>query len=367
MKIYSISTLAHFLLHLHSKKKNMISKIIAENLIHQVRETIHTKNQIVIVSHVTPDGDAIGSSLALWHYLKQLGKDARVIVPNGFPSFLSWMPGANEIVLYDRKRRTAEKLFQEADLIFALDFNASNRVDKMEKAFLNAPATKILIDHHLHPDNFAQIVVSYPEISSTSELVFRLVYGLGDFDKITLECAQCVLTGMLTDTGGFSFNSNQPETYTIVAELLKMGVNKDEIYRRVFNTYSLDKLKLNAFSIYRKMKIFPEYKTAIILLTVKELEKFNYKPGDIEGIVNIPLSADDVIFSVLMREDTDKIKISFRSLGTFPANKVAADLFNGGGHLNAAGGESYTSLQKSFKKLKAALPNYAELLNERLE
>jgi len=339
----------------------MISKIIAENLINKVREAIHAKNQIVIVSHVTPDGDAIGASLALWHYLHRVGKNARVIVPNGFPAFLSWMPGASEIVLYDRQRKTAERLFEEADLIFALDFNESNRVDKMEKAFLNAPAPKVLIDHHLHPGDFAQIVISYPEISSTSEMVFRMICRLGHFDKVTLECAQCVLTGMMTDTGGFSYNSNHPEIYTIVAELIKLGVDKDEIYRRVFSTYSLDKLKLNAFSIYHKMKIFPEYKTAVILLTVKELEKFNYKPGDIEGIVNIPLSADGIIFSVLMREDTDKIKISFRSLGTFPANKVASDLFNGGGHLNAAGGESYTSLQASFKKLKAALPNYAEL------
>ena len=339
----------------------MITKIIAENLIKKVREAIRAKNQIVIVSHVTPDGDAIGSSLALWHYLHRLGKNAHVIVPNGFPAFLSWMPGANEIVLYDRQRKKAERLFEEADLIFALDFNESNRVDKMENAFLSAPAPKVLIDHHLHPGDFAQIVISYPEISSTSEMVFRLICRLGHFDKVTLECAQCVLTGMMTDTGGFSYNSNHPEIYTIVAELIKLGVDKDDIYRRVFSTYSLDKLKLNAFSIYHKMKIFPEYKTAVILLTVKELEKFNYKPGDIEGIVNIPLSADGVVFSVLMREDTDKIKISFRSLGTFPANKVASDLFNGGGHLNAAGGESYTSLQASFKKLKTALPNYAEL------
>jgi len=340
----------------------MITKIIAENLINKVREAIHAKNQIVIVSHVTPDGDAIGSSLALWHYLQRLGKNARVIVPNGFPAFLSWMPGASEIVLYDRQRKTAERLFEEADLIFALDFNESNRVDKMEKAFLNAPAPKVLIDHHLHPGDFAQIVISYPEISSTSEMVFRLICRLGHFDKVTLECAQCVLTGMMTDTGGFSYNSNHPEIYTIVAELIKLGVDKDDIYRRVFSTYSLDKLKLNAFSIYQKMEIFPEYKTAVILLTVKELENFNYKPGDIEGIVNIPLSADGIIFSVLMREDTDKIKISFRSLGTFPANKVASELFHGGGHLNAAGGESYVDLQTSFETLKAALPNYAELL-----
>jgi phosphoesterase RecJ-like protein len=343
----------------------MISKIIAEELIGRFREAIHVKNEIVIVSHVSPDGDAIGSSLALWHYLRQLGKNAYVIVPNAFPAFLSWMPGAKNIVYYDRQKTKSENLLTQAELIIALDFNAAKRLDKMEKAFLDASAPKILIDHHLHPEDFAQIVVSYPEISSTSEMIFRLICRLGHFDKITRECAECILTGLMTDTGGFSFNSNQAEIYIIVAELIKLGVDKDEIYRRVFNTFSLDRLKLSAFSIYRKMTVFPEYKTAVILLTVKELERFNYKIGDIEGIVNMPLSIDGIIFSVLMREDTDKIKISLRSQGAFPANKVAADLFDGGGHLNAAGGEFTESLQTAFKKLKNALPDYVEFLEEK--
>ena len=345
----------------------MILKIIAEDLVSRVREAICVKNEIVIVSHVGPDGDAIGSSLALWHYLQQIGKNAHVIVPNDFPDFLSWMPGAEKIVIYEKDRTRAENLFALADLIFALDFNTPKRVDKMEKALLDSSAPKILIDHHLHPDNFAQIVISYPEISSTSELVFRMICRLGHFDKITLECGQCVLTGMMTDTGGFSYNSNQSEIYTIISELIRLGVDKDDIYRKVFNTLSLDRLKLNTFSIYRKMKVYPEYKTAIITLTLAELNKFNYKPGNTEGIVNIPLSIEGVVFSVLLREDTDKIKISLRSQGAFPANKVAADLFNGGGHLNAAGGKSYADLKETTKKLIAALPDYVDYLENNAE
>ena len=340
----------------------MISKIISEELVSRFREAISIKNEIVIVSHVSPDGDAVGSSLALWHYLLQLDKNVSVVVPNSFPASLAWLPGAKSIVYYDMQKNKAEKLFAQADLIIALDFNALKRLDKMANAFANATAPKILIDHHLYPEDFAKIVISYPEISSTAEVIFRLICRLGHFEKITKECAECILTGMMTDTGGFSYNSNQAEIYVIVAELIKLGVDKDEIYRRVFNTFSLNRLKLSTFSIYRKMTVFPEYKTAVILLTVKELERFNYKIGDIEGIVNIPLSIDGIIFSILMREDTDKIKISLRSQGTFPANKVAADLFGGGGHLNAAGGESYEGLQASFKKLKAALPDYVGFL-----
>ncbi|MDL2289909.1 bifunctional oligoribonuclease/PAP phosphatase NrnA [Paludibacteraceae bacterium OttesenSCG-928-F17] len=340
----------------------MLSKIIAADLISRVREAIDIKEKVVIVSHVGPDGDAVGSSLALWHYLRVLGKEAHVILPDKFPSFLDWMPGTDEIIIYAKDKSKAEKLLNETDLIFALDFNAPKRLEKMAAAFVKASAPKILIDHHLYPDDFPQVCISYPEISSTSELVFRVICRMGHFDKINLECAECVLTGIMTDTGGFSYNSNSPELYAIVSELIKIGVDKDDIYRKVFNTFSVDRLKLNAFSIYKKMKLYPQYKAAIIPLSLVELEQFNYKSGDTEGLVNTPLQIDGIIFSVLLREDSDKIKISFRSQGSFPANKVAADLFGGGGHLNAAGAESYTSLQVAVNLLKKSLPKYVSYL-----
>ena len=340
----------------------MISKIIAEELITKTKKAIDSVEKIVIVTHVGPDGDAVGSTLALWHYLMTIGKEPVVIVPTMFPNFLKWLPGADCVLDYENNKAKADELFASAELIFALDFNTPKRMANMADAVINATAPKILVDHHLHPADFAKTVISYPEISSTSELVFRLICRLGDFSQINLACAECIYTGMMTDTGGFTYNSNGQEIYIIIAELIKIGIDKDEIYRKVFNTYSADRLRLMGFCLFQKMKIFPEYKTALISLTSKELYQFNFQNGDAEGFVNIPLSIAGVDFSVFMREDTDKIKISLRSQGQFPANKVAAELFNGGGHLNAAGGESYSTLAETIKKFEDALPDYKDFL-----
>jgi len=340
----------------------MISKIIAEDLIVKVKKAIGSVDKIVIVAHVGPDGDAMGSTLALWHYLMTIEKEPIVIVPTAFAGFLSWLPGAECVLVYEDHKEKCDEFFASTELIFALDFNQASRLAKMADAVINSPAPKILVDHHLHPGDFAKIAISYPEISSTSELVFRLICRLGDFSKINLACAECIYTGMMTDTGGFTYNSNGQEIYIIIAELIKLGIDKDAIYRKVFNTYSADRLRLMGFSLFNKMKVYPEYRAALITLTSKELYQFNYQNGDAEGFVNIPLSIEGVDFSVFMREDTDKIKISLRSQGTFPANKVAADLFNGGGHLNASGGESYMSLAETITKFEEALPNYKDFL-----
>ena len=340
----------------------MISKVISEDSIHKVQKAIDQVENIIIVVHVGPDGDAMGSSLALWHYLMTIDKVPVVIVPSAYPNFLAWMPGAECVLVYDDNKGKSDDLLANADLIFTLDFNVPNRLGKMETAVMNSPAPKILIDHHLHPGDYAITTISHPEISSTSELIFRLICRMGDFSKINLACAECIYTGMMTDTGGFTYNSNKQEIYTIISELIKIGVDKDDIYRKVFNNYSADRMRLMGYTLFSKMKIFPEYKTALITVSLKELQEFNYQIGDVEGLVNLPLSIDGVVFSVFMREDTDKIKISFRSQGTFPANKVAADLFNGGGHLNAAGGESYASMQESVSKFEAALDDYKDFL-----
>ncbi len=340
----------------------MISKIIAEELIHKVQKAIDKVERIAIVVHVGPDGDAMGSSLALWHYLMTIEKEPVVIVPTAFPDFLKWMPGADCVLVYQESKEASDKILENAELIFALDFNVASRLDKMEQAVVNSKAQKILVDHHLHPGDFAQVAVSYPEIASTSELIFRLICRMGDFAKINLACAECIYTGMMTDTGGFTYNSNKFEIYIIISELIKLGVDKDDIYRKVFNTYSADRMRLMGFALYKKMKVYPEHKAALITLSAEELKEFNYKNGDSEGLVNMPLSIDGIVFSVFMREEADKIKISLRSQGTFPANKVSADLFNGGGHLNAAGGESYNSLKETQKKFEEALEDYKDFL-----
>lgn len=337
----------------------MITNIIDQDLISQAKVLIEPVQKIAIVTHTSPDGDAIGSSLGMLHFLRDTGKQhVRVIVPNRFPHFLDWMPLSETILAYDDNTGEADAFLSAADLIIGIDFNQLSRLEKMQDAVKNAPAKKILLDHHLYPDNFADVTISYPQISSASEIVFRLICRMGMFKHISKQCAECIYTGMMTDTGNFSYNSNDSEIYNIISELLKKGIDKDAIYRNVNNTYSEDRMRFMGYCLYRKMKVYPEYHTALIAIRGRELFRFNYQPGDAEGFVNMPLSIEGVYFSVFMREDKDKIKISLRSQGDFPANKVAAELFNGGGHLNAAGGESYATLDETIEKFENALPKY---------
>lgn len=342
----------------------MLSKVIAQANIDHAEKWFERADKIVIVTHVSPDGDAIGSSLGLCHFLESQEKTVNVIVPNAFPDFLRWMPGAKDIIRYDKYAEFAGKLLNEADVICCLDFNALSRIDAMADAVARSPARKMMIDHHLHPESFCRIIISHPEISSTSELVFRLICRLGYFEDITKEGAECIYTGMMTDTGGFTYNSNNREIYFIISELLSKGIDKDEIYRKVYNTYSEGRLRLMGYVLYDKMQVFPQFNSALIWLTKEEQRKFQYIKGDTEGFVNIPLSIKNIIFSVFLREDTEKnmIKISLRSVGTFPCNKVAAEFFNGGGHLNASGGEFYGTMEEAIELFKQALVKYEELL-----
>ena len=342
----------------------MLTKVIAQAEVDHVEKWFERAEKIVIVSHVSPDGDAIGSSLGLYHFLTSQEKIVNVIVPNAFPEFLHWMPGAKEVIVYDKYKEYADKLINEADVLCCLDFNVLSRIDNMEEVVRNTPARKMMVDHHLYPGDFCRITISHPEISSTSELVFRLICQLGNFSDITKEGAECIYTGMMTDTGGFTYNSNDREIYYIISELLSKGIDKDEIYRKVFNTHSEGRLRLMGYVLYDKMQVFPEFNSALIWLDASEQKRFQYKKGDTEGFVNIPLSIKDVRFSVFLREDTEKkmIKVSLRSVGTFPCNKVAAEFFNGGGHLNASGGEFYGPMEEAINLFKQALVKYQDLL-----
>ena len=342
----------------------MLSKVISQANIDHVEKWFERADKVVIVSHVSPDGDAIGSSLGLYHFLLSQDKTVHVIVPNAFPDFLKWMPGAKDIIQYNRNKDYADKLINEADVLCVLDLNILSRLDEMKDVVEKSPARKMLVDHHLYPGDFARITISHPNISSTSELVFRLICQLGNFSDITKEGAECIYTGMMTDTGAFTYNSNDREIYLIVGELLSLGVDKDEIYRNVYNNNSESRLRLQGYVLYEKMKVFPQFNAALIALSREEQKKFNYMKGDTEGLVNIPLSIKGVCFSVFLREDTEKdmIKISLRSVGTFPCNQVAAEFFNGGGHLNASGGEFYGTLEEAIELYKRALVKYEDLL-----
>lgn len=341
----------------------MLTKVIDQTKIDHFEKWIDRADKIVIVSHVSPDGDAIGASLGLYHFLNSLEKTVNVIVPNAFPDFLKWMPGSKDILLYDRYQEFADKLIAEADVICCLDFNAIKRVDEMATAVASSSARKAMVDHHLHPEEFCQIVMSYPRISSTSELIFRLICRLGAFSDITKECAECIYTGMMTDTGSFTYNSNNQEIYFIISELLSKGIDKDDIYRKVYNTYSESRLRLMGY-VLSNMKVYKNHNAALISLRKDEQSQFDYIKGDSEGFVNIPLSIKDVRFSCFLREDTEKrmIKISLRSVGKFPCNRLAADFFNGGGHLNASGGEFYGTMEEAMDTFEKALEKYKSLL-----
>lgn len=342
----------------------MLTKVIEQSKIDHFHKWFERADKIVIVTHVSPDGDALGSALGLWHFINSQDKTANIIVPNAFPDFLRWMPGAKDILRYDKYTEFADELIAAADVICCLDFNALKRIEVMASSVERAAGRKVLIDHHLFPESFCNIIISHPEISSTSELIFRLICRMGYFEDISEEGAECIYTGMMTDTGGFTYNSNNREIYFIISELLSKGIDKDEIYRKVYNTYSESRLRLMGFVLDAKMCVYSEFNSAMISLTREEQSRFDCVKGDTEGFVNIPLSIKNIRFSVFLREDMEKemIKISLRSVGSFPCNKVAAEYFGGGGHLNASGGEFYGSMDDAIKLFQQALIKYQPLL-----
>lgn len=347
----------------------MITKIIAEDKIQKAKKYVEKGESFVIVTHVTPDGDAIGSSLGLYHFLTTYGKDnVSVIVPNEFPSFYKWMPGAKDIVIHEKYPDFAEQLIRDADVIFCLDFNEPKRIEKMAPAIVAAEGRKVMIDHHLNPSDFCRVIMSYPQMSSTSEMIFRFICRMGMFDLLNRNAAECIYTGMMTDTGSFTYNSNKPEIYTIVSELIKKGIDKDLIYRKVNQVYSESRLRMMGYVLYEKMKVYSEQHAALFTLSTEELDRFNYVTGDTEGFVNLPLSIDGISFSVFIREDRDYIKVSLRSVGNFPCNLFAGQYFNGGGHKNASGGEFYGSLEDAVatfeKGLKEFNPNKTEEIDK---
>lgn len=339
------------------------------------QELINQSNNIVILTHMSPDGDAMGSSLAMRHFLEAQDKQVSVIVPNSFPDFLAWLPKANEHIIYELQRKEADALLEQADLVICTDFNEPKRIGSLGDKLLSLSCKKMMIDHHLHPSDFPDLTLSYPASPSTCELVYRLITSLSPLaPNLSPEIATCIYTGMMTDTGNFSFNSNYPEMYQIVSDLVAAGVNKDAVYNRVFNAYSSDRMRLMGYCLYQKMKIFPEYHTALIYLSRKELYRFNFQSGDAEGIVNLPLQIKDIHYSCFMREDKvnptevalsggskTKIKISLRSQGDRPVNVFAKDIFGGGGHANASGGEYYGPLPEAVQRF---LDNYQQYFNK---
>ena len=338
----------------------MIKNIFNTEDIEKLKATIADNNFFVLTCHAGPDGDALGSTLGFAGYLKALGKEALVVVPDAFPDFLAWMPGSQEVLRYDKYRDKAELILAAADVIVAMDYNALSRVDDMGVAIGKSKAKKVMIDHHLQPDSFCDLTFSYPHLSSTCEVVFRLIYAMGGYEVLDKGMCECLYAGMMTDTGCFSYGPCTQEVYLIISLMMQKEINKDRIYNKVFNNYSEGRLRLMGYVLYEKMKVYPDHHAALITLTRDEMSRFNFVKGDTEGLVNIPLQMKGIHFSVFLREDTEKelIRVSLRSQGTFPCNKFAGKYFNGGGHLNASGGQYDGSLDEAVSLFEKGLEEF---------
>ena len=332
--------------------------MVKNTSIQQLKEFVDNADNIVIIPHHNPDGDAIGASLAWYGVLKQLGKNVNVISANSFPEFLEWMPGAGEVINFDAEGKKAASLLSSAELLFFLDFNSLSRIKDLQNIVKEYEGNRIMIDHHPNPDNIADIMISEPAASATCELMYDVIYQGGWRNLLNKELAECIYAGIMTDTGSLSYNSNRPELYHIVADLVGIGVDKDKVHKLVFHSNSFSRMKLLGHALGSKMNKLEDAPAAYIVLSDEELKHYNYKSGDTEGFVNYPLWIEGISISALFMEHPDKIKVSFRSRGSFPVNKFSEKYFNGGGHLNAAGGEFFGSLDDAVETFIAKLPEF---------
>lgn len=326
-----------------------------------LQDLLSSPRKIVITTHANPDGDAIGSSLGLWWLMQRQGHDCKVITPNQWDHFLAWLPGTGSMFNAYRDMKKAEEMFNEADIVFCLDFSAARRVGDLESILTKAPGKKVMIDHHLDPEDWADIFFHAPGLSSTAEMVFRLAAQLGLRSKVDKWVAECLYTGLMTDTGSFRFSTTTADVHRIVAELVDTGLDVGYIHNRVYDQQRESRLRLLGYLLYERLQVLPQYKTAYLTITIEDIKKFKVKSGDTEGIVNYTLSLKGIRFGVLMKETPDGTKLSLRSIGDFPCNDFAGH-FNGGGHKNASGGKNDGTLAETEEKFRSLLEEYKHLL-----
>lgn len=343
----------------------MLPDIISQQACEQLRTLVHNADTIVITCHQNPDGDALGACLGWAETLRFLGKEPQIFVPDQYPDYLQWMPNSEKIIRYDKHKDGCNWTLEHADLIFCLDYNSVTRTGEMQDAISASKAKRVLIDHHLDPEVDTVVTVSQPEASSTCELIFRLVWQMGLFDALGKHFAVPIYTGMMTDTGGFTYNSCHPEVFFIISQLLTKGINKDKIYRNVYNNFSENRLRLMGYVMYEKLVVDPQRHASYFTLTRSDLRRFHFIKGDAEGLVNMPLQIKGHKLSISLREDTERdnlVWVSLRSVDQFPCNEVAARFFNGGGHLNAAGGRINGTIDEAVRVAQQAILAYSDAL-----
>lgn len=330
----------------------------------EVAELLEKKNEVVILSHRSPDGDSIGSSLGMAELLRQKNQNVHVFTPDPAPVFLSWMKGFDGILNFEKNAEQVEQKIKTAQLIICLDFNTLSRMGEGLAAVVkkNNSAYVINIDHHQNPEDFAHFQLSDTAASSTAQLVYDFMDRLGYTSFVNKELAECLYTGILTDTGSFRFSSTTAKTHDTVSQLMQTGLNPAMIHQRIYDSYSVDRLKLIGFALNERLNIYPKYNTGIIYLSEKDLNQFHFQKGDTEGLVNYPLSVGTIKMSILITEKDGKVKMSFRSKGDFHVNELAGKHFNGGGHHNAAGGISDLNVLETVKKIEGLLNEYEQEL-----
>ena len=338
--------------------------MLEKETIETIRNWLDRSKKVAILTHTNPDGDAIGSSLALALALVSKGIDAQVVIPDGLPDFLRWLPGIERSTTFAYKKEKATGIILDADLIFCLDFNDPKRLNGVEEPLNQSEAKKILIDHHQDLVCFADICISETWRGSVGEMIYVFIQEVFTENPVDKEIATCLYVAIMTDTGNFNYASSYPEIFQIVGELMKYDLEKDKIYSQVYDAFTEDRMRLLGYCLQEKMVVLPKYHTAYISLTQEELKRFNHRKGDTEGFVNVPFSVKGIRFTALFVEKPDRIKVSFRSRGNFPVNRIATDHYQGGGHINAAGGDSFLTMEETLRDFEALLPNFASELSD---
>ncbi len=329
----------------------------------ELKAFLSESRKIVIVTHHKPDADALGSSLGLSAYLKKCGHQVTVVTPSDYPVFLHWMPGNGDVLVHtENNSKSIASLISSTDLIFCLDFSALGRIHNLGDMVRNSKAKKVLVDHHLQPEKFADFEKWDAQAASTAGLIYEMIADFGDREKIDNNIADCLYAGLMTDTGGFRHSNTRREEFMIAADLVTLGANPTRVSKLIYDTNTPERLRLMGYVLYEKLTILPELNTVYVALSQAELKKFGSQSGDTEGFVNYGLSIQGMRLSVLVYERKDEIKLSFRSLGDFSVNDFARKHFNGGGHKNAAGGSSTMSLKETIEKFLNILPEYAKAL-----
>ncbi len=332
----------------------------------ELQQLLLTPKNVVIITHFKPDADALGSSLGLAGFLKLKGHRVTTITPSDYPSFLSWMPGNEEVLALSvdsaEPTKRAKEAIAKADILFCLDFSTPKRVEELEDSVRNTGAVKVLIDHHLEPEKFATFEQWTTKSASTAQLVFELIEEWNETNLISSDVANCLYAGLMTDTGNFRHNNTTEREFMAAARLTSLGANPSEVARQIYDTNSLERLRLTGYVLNEKLRVLPEFRTAYIVLSQDELRRFNSKTGDTEGLVNYGLSVKNVVLAVLMYERKSEIKLSFRSLGEFSVNDLARKHFAGGGHRNAAGGTFHGTLDETLSRFLELLPSYQHQL-----